>query len=143
IKSITGSSGIPFFGYGIGMGTSVGGVLLSGDRVMLIYAEDEWARLTGEMGAVLGLAMIYIRLGLSYKLAVGAFRRLTAGDLLPWFLLSFCLLNLPQGQWGQPTSLGFTILIGGLSMASLKAPEKIVSKPSANKSATTPPIKNL
>jgi len=32
-------------------------------------------------------------------------------------LLSFALLIIPQGQWAQPTSLGFSTLIGGLMIA--------------------------
>ncbi len=133
LKSITGSSDMPFFGFGIGMGTSVGGMLLSGEQILLIYAEDEWARLTGEMGAILGLTAILIRLGLCFELLRAAYKRLGQGDLLPWLLLSFCLLNVPQGQWGQPTSLGFSIIIGGLTMASLKSPSKLKIRPHVRK----------
>lgn len=124
IKSISGSSETPFWGYGLGMGTSVGGMLLSGEQTMLIYAENEWSRLVGEMGGFMGLGVILVRLGLSFKLGMAAYKKLVRGDLLPWMLLGYCLLNLPQGQWGQPTSLGFCIIIGGLSMAALRTPGK-------------------
>jgi hypothetical protein len=119
IKGITGSADQPFWGQGIGIGTSVGGSMLLG-KAGLQLGEDEWQRTIGEMGILLGLAVICIRLGICIKIAKVAYRRLTVGDLLPWLLLSFLLVNVPQGQWGQPTSLGFGIVIGGLAMASLR-----------------------
>jgi hypothetical protein len=53
-------------------------------------------------------------------MTTASYRRLSGGDLLPWMLLSFGILNIPQGQWAQPTSLGFSTLIAGLIVASLK-----------------------
>ncbi len=118
-----GSDKDPFFGYGIGMGTNVGSSLLSssGDRGFLI-AEDEWGRLIGEMGLLLGLAAIFIRLALTGKLALAAYHQLAQGQFLAWLLASFGLTTLPQGQWAQPTALGFSILIGGLMLAALRPP---------------------
>lgn len=31
---------------------------------------------------------------------------------------------MPKGQWAQPTSLGFSVIIGGLTIASLRRPAK-------------------
>ncbi|WP_207423417.1 hypothetical protein [Desertivirga brevis] len=112
---------IPLVGFGIGMGTNVGAMLLTGDVVFLI-SEEEWGRLIGEMGAPLGISIIFIRLKLCWQLTMACFSRLRMGDLLPWMLLSFCLLCIPQGQWGQPTALGFGTLIAGLVIASLRVP---------------------
>lgn len=111
----------PFFGYGLGMGTNVGAMLLTGKQVFLI-AEGEWGRLIGEMGPLLGLSVIFIRVSLTAKIALAAYRRMVKGDLLPWILASFGLMNLAQGGWAQPTSLGFGTLIGGLMLAALKSP---------------------
>jgi hypothetical protein len=119
VGSILGSGNVPFFGYGMGMGTNAGAMLLSGKTTFLI-AEGEWGRLIGESGALLGIIIIFIRLALVTKLGVLSFRKLNSGDLLPWMLLSFGLLNISQGQWAQPTSLGFSVLIGGLIIASFK-----------------------
>jgi hypothetical protein len=119
VGSILGSSNVPFFGYGMGMGTNVGAMLLSGKTTFLI-AEGEWGRLIGESGALLGLIIIFIRLALVAKLSVLSFKKLNSGDLLPWMLLSFGALNIPQGQWAQPTGLGFSVLVGGLIIASFK-----------------------
>lgn len=111
----------PFFGRGLGMGTNVGAQLLEGDRNVFLISEGEWGRLIGEMGPLLGMLAILIRLVFSGTMAISAFRRLSEGDLLPWLLLSFALLNIPQGQWAQPTSLGFCIVCGGLTLASLRS----------------------
>lgn len=111
------SAKIPFLGYGLGMGTNVGSMLLTGDKKFLI-SEEEWGRLIGELGPLLGISVIFIRLALVIKLTRLSFRKLNAGDLLPWMLLSFAILIIPQGQWAQPTSLGFSTLIGGLIIGS-------------------------
>jgi hypothetical protein len=123
LQGITGSADRPFWGLGLGIGTSVGGSLLL-KQAGLQLGEDEWQRVIGEMGLLMGLSVIFLRLGICIKIASAAYRRLSSGDLLPWLLLSFCLLNVPQGQWGQPTSLGFGVLIGGLTLASLRRPVK-------------------
>jgi len=122
ITAITDTHNLPFFGFGIGMGTNAGSAMLTGDRGFLI-AEEEWGRLIGEMGIVLGIITILIRLLFSFSLTLKSYKKLNLGDLLPWILLSFALLTIPQGQWAQPTSLGFSVLIGGLILASLKDTE--------------------
>lgn len=119
LSAITNSSSLPFFGYGIGMGTNVGSMLLTGKNQFLI-AEGEWGRLIGELGVFLGLAAIFVRLMVSAKIALACYRKLSVGDLLPWILLSCCLLTLPQGQWAQPTSLGFCTVVAGLTIAALR-----------------------
>jgi hypothetical protein len=119
ITALTGSADTPFFGYGIGMGTNVGSMLLSGETQFLI-AEEEWARLIGELGPLLGIIVILIRLGFCFKISVACYNKIRTGDLLPWILLSYGLLIIPQGQWAQPTMLGFSTLIAGLLIASLR-----------------------
>jgi hypothetical protein len=119
VNSISGSNNVPFFGLGMGMGTNVGAILLSGKTAFLI-AEGEWGRLIGESGALLGILIIFIRLSLVAKMSILSFKKLSTGDLLPWMLLSFGALNIPQGQWAQPTSLGFSVLSGGLIIASFR-----------------------
>ena len=109
----------PFFGYGIGLGTNVGSMLMKGE-VLYLISEGEWGRLIGELGAVMGMIVIALRLGFCVKVALAAYQKLIKGDLLPWILLSFGLLLIPQSQWGQPTTLGFSTLVGGLLLASLR-----------------------
>jgi hypothetical protein len=118
ITALTQSSNQPFWGHGIGMGTNVGAMLLTGSESFLI-AEGEWGRLVGELGPLLGLLVIALRIGLTGKLAVASYKKMTFGDILPWLLLSNGILNISQGGWSQPTSLGFFVMIGGLLIASL------------------------
>jgi len=119
ITALQNSDKQPFLGLGTGMGTNVGSQLLTGVRTFLID-EGEWGRLIGELGPLMGLIAIFLRLGFAFKLALMSFRRLMSGDLLPWLLVSFGFIPIIQGQWAQPTSLGFSVLIGGLIIASLR-----------------------
>jgi hypothetical protein len=107
-----------FFGLGLGMGSNVGAQLLSGSGVFMI-SEDEWGRLIGEMGPLFGLSIILIRVVLVFKIGVASYGQLSRGDLLPWILLSYGMMIILNGQWAQPTSLGFCVMIGGLLLASL------------------------
>lgn len=120
VTSFTNDPNLPFWGYGMGMGTNVGSTLLTGSRSFLI-AEGEWGRLLGEMGILLGSLAILIRLGFCLSISLKSYQFLKGGSSLSWFILSFVLLNIPQGQWAQPTALGFAIFSGGLLMASFNS----------------------
>ncbi len=113
----------PYFGFGVGMGTKVGSMLLSGRTTVYLIAEDEWPRLIGEMGALMGMIVIFLRVGLTIKISLACYKRLAANDLLPWVLLSYGLLTLLEIGWSQPTYLGFYVMIGGLMFASLNPRE--------------------
>jgi hypothetical protein len=123
IGAVVNSADQPIMGYGIGMGTNVGSMLLSGITTFLI-AEQEWGRIIGELGPILGLIVIGCRLALSGEVAVKSYQHLVKGDLLPWLLLSFGLISIAQGGWAQPTSLGFCTMVGGLLLAALSKPKK-------------------
>ena len=127
IEAVATSLDMPFFGQGIGMGTNAGSALLSGGRTFLI-SEGEWGRLIGEMGALMGLSVIAIRLIISWKLFIASFYRMRVGEILPWMLLSFALLVFPQGQWAQPTTLGFSTMIIGLLIASFNKEDGVLKK---------------
>jgi hypothetical protein len=108
-------------GQGIGMGTNVGAQLLSGSDSFLI-SEAEWGRIIGESGMLFGLFLIVVRIGMTARISTQCFKLLRKGDALPWMLLSYGFIILLQGQWSQPTNLGFYVLIGGLIYASLNHP---------------------
>ncbi len=111
---------LSFWGFGIGMGTNAGAQLLVGHADEFLIAEGEWGRLVGEMGAVLGIAAIVLRFSFCVKLLKESFKRLLKSDLLPWMMVSVSFQAVAQGQWAQPTALGFSIIMGGLSIAALK-----------------------
>jgi hypothetical protein len=119
IGALTSSTELPFFGYGIGIGTNVGSKLLTGSNTFLV-SEEEWGRLIGELGPLLGIAIIVLRLGFVLKVTRASYNRLTKNNFLPWMLLSFGFISILQGQWAQPTSLGFSVIIGGFILAALK-----------------------
>ena len=119
IGAINNSAEEPFFGYGSGMGTNVGSILLTGKQLFLI-SEGEWGRLIGELGFFFGILIILFRLTFCAQIAFKSFKALRDLNILPWMLLSFALLVILQGQWAQPTALGFSVVIGGLVLASLK-----------------------
>lgn len=119
INALSTSTNQPFLGYGLGYGTNVGSSILTNKRSFLI-SEGEWGRLIGELGPVLGIGIILIRLLMSIKLTSWAWQYLKINDILPWIILSFTLLILPQGGWSQPTSLGFSVMVTGLLIASFK-----------------------
>ena len=120
VSALNESSTQPYFGYGTGMGTNVGSMLLSGDRKFLI-SEGEWGRVLGEMGPLMGLFVIFLRVGLTVKITLASYKKLALDDFLPWLLLSFGLVTLAQGNWAQPTFLGFSVIVGGLMLASLNS----------------------
>ncbi|MBD8389761.1 hypothetical protein [Dysgonomonas sp. BGC7] len=116
VNAITGSENLPFWGYGIGIGSNMAAVYLSGDRAFIL-GEAEWGRMIGEMGVILGLSVILIRIILVIQLTFRAIRMLIQEEPLAWMLLSFGGLTILQGLWAQPTALGFSTLIGGLLIA--------------------------
>ncbi|MCF2519155.1 hypothetical protein [Dyadobacter sp. CY351] len=113
-----------FIGKGLGMGTNAGAKLMTGTNRFLI-SEGEWGRIIGEMGLVLGLVTILLRFHLIASMTLNSIRALRVENFLPWMLIGFSLINILQGQWAQPASLGFAVLSGGLILAALKGPEYV------------------
>ncbi len=109
----------PFFGQGLGIGTNAGSQLLTGKEVFLI-SETPWGQIIGELGPLMGVIIICLRIGLIFKLTRASYKKMILGDFLPWLLLSFAFLSVLQGGLSQPTSLGFIVMGGGLVIASLK-----------------------
>lgn len=107
---------VPLLGRGQGMGTNVGISLMGGD-----WLEGEWQRVIYESGPLLGLLYLMLRGAMVWDLTVRALRAGRAGFVLPLLLLSACGINIFYGQLSQATTLGFTVLVGGLALASLKA----------------------
>jgi hypothetical protein len=111
------NSNLPFFGFGLGMGTNAGAQLLTGRADEFLIAEGEWGRLIGEMGAIMGMTVIILRMSMCLTLLFTSFRQIKFNNLLPWMLVSICFQALAQGQWAQPTALGFGIVMSGFAIA--------------------------
>lgn len=109
-----------YWGLGLGIGSKVASKLLTGNASVYLLPEGEWGRIIGEMGFILGTLTILIRLSLVFRFFRKAWARLSHNDGLSWMILSFGAIIVMQGQWSQPTALGFSVLTGGLIIASLK-----------------------
>jgi hypothetical protein len=121
ITSVSSADQIPFFGYGEGAYTNVGNQLLTG-KVVFAISEQEWGRIISELGMVLGGTVIIIRIILTFIISKAAFKTMREGEILPWLLLSNCFLLLSYGQWSQPTSLGFCVVIAGYTISAMRSP---------------------
>lgn len=107
---------MPLGGYGLGVGTNGGASFLIGHGAFLL-AENEWSRILLESGPILGIAFILWRLALTYRVGRFALRQLSLGNTLPIFLFSAVFFVLLEGPFGQPTSLGFAVVLAGLCLA--------------------------
>jgi len=121
LGAIVNSDQLPFFGYGIGVGTNVGSTLLTGKNQFLV-SEGEWGRLVGELGILMGLIIIITRLYITLKLFIAGFKFLSV-DFLAWLLVGYCVITLPQAQWAQPTALGFSVLVAGITISAMRIPK--------------------
>jgi hypothetical protein len=119
LNALTANLDSHFWGQGLGMGTNAGAKLMTGETTFLI-SEGEWGRLIGEMGIMLGFIAIILRFVLTFSMFRKAWSALKYDNFLPWLLFSFVWVVVLQGQWAQPSALGFAVLSGGLLLASLK-----------------------
>ena len=107
---------MPWGGYGLGIGTNGGARFLVG-RAAFLLAENEWARILLESGPIFGLAFLMWRAVLTFRIGYLAFLQLLLGNTLPIFLFSAGFYSLVGGPFGQPTSVGFAVLLMGLCLA--------------------------
>jgi hypothetical protein len=106
----------PIGGYGLGIGTNGGAKFLTG-RFIFLLTEGEWGRVILESGPILGLAFLAWRVMLTAKLGLFSLRHLKRGEILPIMLYGAGFISLINGQFGQPTNLGFSCFICGLCLA--------------------------
>jgi len=107
----------PIGGYGLGIGTNGWAKFLTGRSIFLL-TEGEWGRVILESGPILGLAYLAWRTILTFQLGFFSFRRLKYyGEILPIMLYGAGFLSLLNGQFGQPTNLGFAVFVCGLCLA--------------------------
>jgi hypothetical protein len=107
-----------FFIGNLGMGTNAGAQILSGSNKFLI-AEDEFGRIGGEQGLLLGGGIILLRLALALSLFLKSIKLPHEEKLLPLIFCGTALFSILQGQWAQPSLLGYTVMVAGLLLAAI------------------------
>jgi hypothetical protein len=113
---------VPFFGRGIGLGSNVAAKLLMGNMGFLL-SENEWERAMMELGPLLGLGFIGLRVTLWLHLLLLSWRALKQhGDFLPMLVTAASFAPLVLQQWSQATQLGFAIFDAGLVLALINNP---------------------
>ena len=107
---------VELFGMGIGLATNVGAVRSVGKKGFVV-AEGAWPSMIGELGPILGFALIAWRVLLALKLALLGCRQALLKNTLPLILGGLAIQGLVIGQTSQPTGLGFLVLAAGLMLA--------------------------
>jgi hypothetical protein len=118
IESVKNAIDEPFWGSGIGSNTNVGFKLL-GHKKGSTISDYEWERTFKEIGPFLGIIFIFFRVMLSVNILIKSIKKNRNKEFLSWMLLSFSFLQILQGQISQPTSLGFIVFSGGLTIAAM------------------------
>lgn len=114
----------PFFGAGLGIGTNVGSKLLTG-RAGFMLSEGDWDRAVDEMGPVVGVLYVGLRIAIVICLISASWKSLRGGSPLSFLLVAASGLSILNGNFAQPTSLGFAVFGGGLCLAAAKKPEPV------------------
>lgn len=113
---------IPFWGYGQGISTQIGGKLLNiKTKSGFALAEFDGLRIMCESGYIFGWIIIFIRLGYSFRFVpqLGKLRKhkkYLSIVLFPPFLISFYLIN----TWGNVFLSNWAFLCGGLFLAAYR-----------------------
>ena len=107
---------VNLFGMGIGLGTNVGAVRSIGQKGFVV-AEGAWPAMVGELGPILGFALILWRVLLAGRLALLSCRQALMKNTLPLILGGISLQSLVIGQTSQPTALGFVVVCAGWMLA--------------------------
>ena len=112
----------PMFAGNLGMGTNAGAQMLTGKTVFLV-SETEFGRLGGEQGIIFGGGLMVLRIILAVSLAITSFKLPQEKKLLPFILCGAACISIAQGQWAQPSILGYATIMSGLVIASKKKVE--------------------
>ncbi|REH01896.1 hypothetical protein [Flavobacterium aquicola] len=109
----------PLFAGNLGMGTNAGAQMLNG-KITFLISETEFGRLGGEQGIIFGGGLIVLRMILTIDIAVRSLKLPQDKKLLPFIICGAAGVTMVQGQWAQPSILGYATIMAGLVMASLK-----------------------
>jgi hypothetical protein len=128
----------PLLGYGVGRGTLMAQAYMTGAREFTL-GESEWPRVIMEMGPVLGLTFILLRLALCVRLVRISFFSLMQENIWPLLFAVEAFFLCLNATWGQATILGFATFSCGLSFAAshMELPQ---SKPVRRRRRRTLPV---
>lgn len=112
----------PLFAGNLGMGTNAGAQMLTG-KIAFLIGETEFSRIGGEQGIIFGGGLILLRIVFAISIAVQSLKLSKEKKLLPFIICGAACIAIFQGQWAQPSILGYAVIMTGLVMASLKKVE--------------------
>jgi hypothetical protein len=84
---------------------------------MFLLSEGEWSRIFLESGQLFGLAYVLWRVALVCNIGLLCVRSVKFGNVLPLLIFSSSFMPVLNGQFGQPTVLGFAVFATGLALA--------------------------
>lgn len=112
---------IPFWGFGLGIGTKVGEAILNirSEGHSFAFAEEEWSRIICEIGLFQGIFFLLgIRMFYPIYLVLNALKYVRKRkDVFLFMSIVPFLLYFVKNQWTVPTSLGFTVVLSTLFVA--------------------------
>jgi hypothetical protein len=106
----------PTLGHGIGLSSNIAAMRMAGKRKFLL-AEAAWPATIAELGPLLGVLLLGLRVWLGFYLLHRAWLQAGRGNILPMTLGGFALVLVFIGNTSQPTSLAFLVLGAGLMLA--------------------------
>ncbi|MFN3683212.1 MAG: hypothetical protein ACK41F_04670 [Fimbriimonadaceae bacterium] len=125
------AAAVPLSGYGLGVGTNTGALMLVGRRAFLL-AENEPPRVMMEFGFALGaIYLLYVRLGIVLVMASVAWRQSRIGNLMPAGILAAGGFMLLAGTWGTPPIQAFAVICAGLCLSAARQPALRLAIPSS------------
>ena len=111
----------PLLGHGLGIGTSGGAFLATGKMRMSTWPEDEWSRVTLEVGPFFALMFLGYRIFLSLIIFRDCVRSARNNNLLPMIFLSFIGFYVLAGAITHNGSvLAYNWIFVGLAMAAAR-----------------------
>ena len=122
-------------GVGLGMGTNAANGIINDGKRGFLLVEGDIGRVILESGPLLGVTYEMLRIFLTFYLGARAFRSLyQRANTLPLLMFSGIAAVLAEGEFAQPTELGFATIAAGLCLAANTpdAPEDVPSARAAD-----------
>lgn len=119
---------IPFWGFGMGIGSKVGSTLLGLSFLNSFgVAEEEWSLVICEYGYFIGGILLLVgRAYFPIYYVIKAMKILIEKkDFLPFIFTPFFAVSFLTYQLSVPTQLGFTVIAGSIFLSTVKTSKRI------------------